>query len=236
MKNSFSFKLKNVLSSFLFALLVIFVYGLALLHFEDVIAILAPDFEDSGRLDALVPILSILTAFVFIQIGLYARRLKLTFKVLKKKDFLIILKYFGIHFAVLILTFSLFNFLGIEADEDRQKIQESLFENQGIWLTILFVAVLVPIFEESLFRGFFFADMRRHLAFWFPFLVSSTFFAALHLNGQAGWQENLYTFTVIFSLSYFMTLTFEKTKNLWVPVIFHSLHNLRAVLVIFLVT
>ena len=243
MNNSLGSKLKNSLLLFLMTLSVFFVYSTIAYILVQILAFVsgsftlsdlkATDFESIGQLSILVFILAMTAAFLFMKVWLHIKGLKLSFKRLTKRDILIILKYFGLHFVVLILTAFLFQLLGIEADNDQQEIQKRFFDNQGIWLTILLTVIIVPIFEESLFRGFFFAGLRRHLKFFSAFLFSSAFFTVLHLNFESTWQENLYIFAVIFGLSYFITLTFEKTNNLWAPAIFHTLHNLRAVLVVF---
>ena len=228
---------------FLMTLSVFFVYSTVAYILVQIVAFVSspsmlpdisePDFESIGQLSILVFILAAAAAFLFMKVWLHIKGLKLSFKRLTKRDILIILKYFGLHFVVLILTTLLFQSLGIEINNDQQEIQKRFFDNQGIWLTILLTVIVAPIFEESLFRGFFFAGLRHYLKFFSAFLLSSAFFAVLHLNFGSTWQENLYVFTVIFGLSYFITLTFEKTNNLWASIIFHTLHNLRVVLFVF---
>jgi len=85
-------------------------------------------------------------------------------------------------------------------------------------LGIFVMAVLVPLVEETFFRGF---VMNRLLSRGplFAVLVSSVLFAVSH---------NLQTIILAFVVGIFFALAALNSRALWVPVIAHSSYNLVA--------
>ena len=165
------------------------------------------------------------------------RRLRLAFRAIKGRDIVALLKNFSIHFGFLLIIgiiVALLSLFGLKDffDFPEQDIDLLLL---GPWLPALLLAVAVPILEEGLFRGFLYARLRGSFKFWPAFLVSGLLFSLLHLRFNLNPGQNIFVVANIFLLTFFITKTFEETQNLWMPIIFHGLHNGRVVLVLFLV-
>jgi membrane protease YdiL (CAAX protease family) len=87
------------------------------------------------------------------------------------------------------------------------------------------LVVLVPIFEEVLFRGWMFGMLRKKLGFWLTAILVSLAFAMLH--GQVNVGVN------VFIMSMMMCFLREKTGTIYAAIILHSLKNLLAFWVVF---
>ncbi|GAC1387213.1 MAG: hypothetical protein NVS1B7_5420 [Candidatus Saccharimonadales bacterium] len=106
----------------------------------------------------------------------------------------------------------------------------------GPALILVFVslAVLPPIVEETLFRGFLFTGLRKKLPLAIATLTTSFIFAIPHLqlgSGQAPlWVAGVDTFT----LSLFLVYLRQKTHSLYASVLLHFLKNSLAFLALFI--
>ncbi len=80
-----------------------------------------------------------------------------------------------------------------------------------------FVALLGPVMEEVLFRGFAFAGLKRRFGVWGGACVSSAAFAALHMN----WA----VFVPVFVLGMILAFLYEHSGSLVPPITLHVLHN-----------
>ncbi len=87
------------------------------------------------------------------------------------------------------------------------------------------LAVLPPIAEELIFRGFVFGALSRQTSFWPAAVLSSLAFAALHLQLNVAID--------IFILSLFLAHLRQKTGSVWAPIVLHSLKNSLAFLLLF---
>ena len=247
---SHSRKWKAMVGPLAITLLVFIFYGGALaslLLFEDFFTELAAN-AGYGQADQvwlalilaanvlLCPLALLLLYFLAGAFG--RRRLRLAFRAIKGRDIVSLLKNFSIHFGLLIvlgIIVALLVFLGLEDFFDFPE-QDIDFLLVGPWLPALLLAVAVPIFEEVLFRGFLYARLRRSFKFWPAFLVSGLLFSLLHLRLELNPAQNIFVVANIFLLTFFITKTFEETQNLWMPIIFHGLHNGRVVLLLLLVS
>lgn len=78
-------------------------------------------------------------------------------------------------------------------------------------------ALVAPLTEEFLFRGYFYGTLRRHLGALPALLLVSALFASIHLN--------LGTLLPLFVLAACLTLAYERTGSLWTPICMHALFN-----------
>ena len=78
-------------------------------------------------------------------------------------------------------------------------------------------AVVAPICEEFLFRGFFYVVFKRYLGAVASALVTSALFAAFHVS--------LTAFPSLFLLALCFTIAYEATGSLFVPITMHALFN-----------
>jgi uncharacterized protein len=96
------------------------------------------------------------------------------------------------------------------------------------------LAVLPPLAEEILFRGFFFGTLRKYANFAFSAIATSIVFGILHLFTSAGggllWIAAVDTFILSMVLCYLR----EKTGNLWASIAVHAMKNSLAFLLLFI--
>ena len=87
---------------------------------------------------------------------------------------------------------------------------------------LAFSAVCVaPVLEEFIFRGFIYGVVRRYTGPFVGLLVNATVFAGIHQNAPS--------FGGLFVLAACLTLAYEWTGSLYVPVTMHALFNLLSV-------
>ena len=125
------------------------------------------------------------------------------------------------------------NALSTAALRGQAELQESVqlfrtFAQQGDGAAMLkmFAAavVLAPICEEFLFRGFFYAVGKRYLGPLASGFASALLFAAIH--------QSLTAFAGLFVLAVCLTVAYERTGSLLVPIGMHALYNFTSLLFI----
>jgi uncharacterized protein len=84
-------------------------------------------------------------------------------------------------------------------------------------LLLLMVAVLAPLFEEILFRGFFLTSLTRYLPMWGAIGLSGLVFAIAHLN-----LSDILPLTV---LGCMLGFVYTRSKNLLASMLLHGLWN-----------
>ena len=93
------------------------------------------------------------------------------------------------------------------------------------FLTNFFVILIIaPIFEEIVFRGLFYKALKNFTPFIHASLISSIVFALIH--------KNILSFTILFTLSLFLTWIYERTNSILYPILAHSLFNLTTIIFI----
>lgn len=92
-------------------------------------------------------------------------------------------------------------------------------------LAFMTLAILVPIAEEVLFRGYLFGKLRKISRLWVSVLITSVTFGSLHLGFGAfsDLQWNVTIDTFVFSVV--MCLMREMTGSIWVGVLMHMFKN-----------
>jgi membrane protease YdiL (CAAX protease family) len=91
---------------------------------------------------------------------------------------------------------------------------------------VLTGALLAPISEEFLFRGFFYGVWKRYIGPVGAAILASLLFAAMHTS--------LSSFPGLFLLAMCLTLVYERTGSLLVPIVFHATFNFTSLVVLFL--
>jgi membrane protease YdiL (CAAX protease family) len=176
-------------------------------------------------------------ANALIQVGLIAALLILAWHCFERR-----LKGFGLDFRTLIrdIPASLVNFiavlplvwLGIYVVDLIGRVMNPEFEmaeNPGLTaitenpqmamrvLMIVFIVVIVPVFEEVLFRGLFQSLARSYLGSpWLAIIAGSILFSLMHL--QLHWLA-------IFILSLGLGYSYERGGSLWRPILIHAFFN-----------
>ena len=102
------------------------------------------------------------------------------------------------------------------------ELKKDIYKN---FLTNFFVILIIaPIFEEIVFRGLFYKALKNFTPFIQASLISSIVFALIH--------KNILSFTILFTLSLFLTWIYERTNSILYPILTHSLFNLTTILFI----
>jgi membrane protease YdiL (CAAX protease family)/uncharacterized RDD family membrane protein YckC len=101
----------------------------------------------------------------------------------------------------------------------------------SVVLTLLAVAVIAPVSEEIIFRGFTFRWLQGRLPLWGAVLVSAAIFSAAH----AGWAEPS-LFLPVFLGGVLLAYVYAKSRSVWPGVIIHMTINIVAVILILAVS
>jgi len=102
---------------------------------------------------------------------------------------------------------------------EKQDLVDS-FANAGLGLKLVIAfsaCILAPIFEEILFRGFFYGTLKRFSERFFAAITVSLLFALVH--------SNLASLVPLFLLAMAFTIAYELTGCLYVPIAMHSIFN-----------
>lgn len=111
---------------------------------------------------------------------------------------------------------------------DQEDIGSELGLDRGIWLAslaVLLICVVAPIAEESFFRGFFFAGLRRRLSRVPAALISGLVFGGVHAPTGP---------TAVIPLAILgagLALLYERTGSIWPGIIAHAINNSLALAV-----
>ncbi|WP_028889089.1 CPBP family intramembrane glutamic endopeptidase [Tenacibaculum ovolyticum] len=89
-------------------------------------------------------------------------------------------------------------------------------ENPLLW-SIIFIAILPPIFEELAFRGFLFNLLNKIVSKKSTIIATSFLFALVHFS--------FISLIWIFPFGLFLGYLRSKYKSLWIPMIIHFIHN-----------
>jgi membrane protease YdiL (CAAX protease family) len=113
----------------------------------------------------------------------------------------------------------------ILGDALKEQSSVSLFTDAGSGprLAILIVAVCVfaPVFEELLFRGYVYRNLRDRWGPGAALVISSALFAAVHTDPM--------NFIPLFAIGACCGYAYERSGSLWVPVLIHGLWNFTTV-------
>lgn len=112
--------------------------------------------------------------------------------------------------------------LGIHGDDDAaaQQIVRFLAENRAAaarWVVAASAIVLAPIQEEFVFRGYLYGVLRRYAGVPAGIVINAGLFAGIHLHAPS--------FAGLFVLATCLTLAYEWTGSLFVPMAMHALFN-----------
>ncbi|WP_439021449.1 lysostaphin resistance A-like protein [Bacillus thuringiensis] len=143
------------------------------------------------------------------------------FKALKEwRTYVYLLLFFVINIA-------LNHILSKYVFQDATKQQASalnldVFEQYQILLLIGF-AILTPIFEELIFRGFLLRFFSERFPFWIAAILSSFFFGIAH-------TYSIGVMVITFFMGLLMAILCKKTKSIIPAMLFHIMNNMLAFL------
>ena len=94
-----------------------------------------------------------------------------------------------------------------------------LVAGPGAPVYALMAIAAAPIAEETIFRGYVYAGLRRAMAGGPAMLLSAAMFASVHLGFSVPALLGLTMLAVALAYAY------ERTRCLWVPIGMHACHN-----------
>ena len=113
--------------------------------------------------------------------------------------------------------------------------QTSLNELLGQFpvFTLLLTVLFAPIVEELVFRGVFYRYFRSKGMLWLPMVLSATAFSLIHLGValSAGHLSELWFFPLYAALGVFLSYAYEKTGNVYGPILLHFSYNALGMLI-----
>lgn len=137
--------------------------------------------------------------------------------------------YFLSYLAIIIVASQ---FTNLDVDQPQQIGFESA-SGSSLILVFLSLAVLPPLAEEIMFRGFLFSSLRAKFRFRYSVVVTSILFGIAHLQFGSGapllWVAAIDTFVLSVVLCYLR----EKTGSLWASITLHMLKNSIAFVALF---
>ncbi len=92
-----------------------------------------------------------------------------------------------------------------------------LITEYGFSVAFFFVVLLVPIYEEVIFRGIILSSVEKHVGFWKANLIQAVLFALVHQNME------VFLFYILFAV--ILGLLAKKTKGLLTGILFHAGNN-----------
>lgn len=106
----------------------------------------------------------------------------------------------------------------------RSDFVEKLLTTKNLPFLLLGVGLLVPIFEELLFRGVLMHKFLESMDFWKANLYTSLLFTAMHM------QYNILLLLFVFSISWLLGWVFAKGGSLGNTILLHAFNNTAAIL------
>jgi uncharacterized protein len=140
-----------------------------------------------------------------------------------------------IYYIIYILTVIVVGALvpSLNIDQEQQIGFENVHGLLQLTMTFISLAVLPPLAEEIMVRGFLYSSLKKALPVGGAVIATSAIFAAAHLpeGGDGGllWIAALDTFVLSLVLIYLR----EKTGSLWASITLHAVKNSVAFLVLF---
>lgn len=129
----------------------------------------------------------------------------------------------GMFIAIVVQTFASIievNFLGSSMESENTQFLMEVVRNYPFFL--LLVGVAGPVMEEFVFRKAIFGLLIDRIGGIGAAVISSLLFAFVHFDGLLLVYSSM---GLVFAWLYF------KTKNIWTPILAHSLMNVAAVLI-----
>ncbi|MFN3195854.1 MAG: type II CAAX prenyl endopeptidase Rce1 family protein [Chlorobiota bacterium] len=94
---------------------------------------------------------------------------------------------------------------------------ESMLSYFGVFPTFLLICILVPIYEEIIFRGVILDSCEKYINYKWANFIQAFLFAMLH--------QSLFLFPMFFLFGIIAGVMTRKTKGLFASIIFHMINN-----------
>ncbi len=131
----------------------------------------------------------------------------------------ILVNYFVLKFLKTFIDISYIPSLNI------REVIKGLIQEKGLFAAILFVSILVPIYEEVIFRGIIFSSIEKHIGFWVANTIQASLFALIH--------DNLSLFLYYFVFGFMLGVLVKRSKGLFTGIVLHAINNSIAVIALY---
>lgn len=143
------------------------------------------------------------------------------------RDYLLAAGGLVVYFALAMVVMNLAKFLPWVDLAQKQEVGIVDPSNGELILVFLLFAVVAPIVEEVIFRGFLFHHIRKSMPFWLTAIIVSVLFGAAHMQWNVGIN--------VFVMSLVMCWAREYSGTIWPGIVMHMLKNAIAVYALFVV-
>lgn len=174
---------------------------------------------------------------LLVYIGFLSSEIRKSIRFKESKEFLFGAVTWLVAFPVVGLlsqlsAIALYYFFGNpEAVQTAARILKSNYENPLIFYSIAFtIACVVPLIEEIVFRGFLQNYFKKFFNRPLAIIFSSIIFALFHFTHEQG-LTNIEFIFVLFILSCFLGLIYERQNSLWAPIGLHMVFNTVSILI-----
>ncbi|HET9174211.1 MAG TPA: type II CAAX endopeptidase family protein [Candidatus Saccharimonadales bacterium] len=140
--------------------------------------------------------------------------------------------YYGLSLAALVAVKKVIP--SFNTNETQQVGFSHVHGSLALTLTFISLAILPPITEEIMVRGFLYGSLKKALPILWSAVITSVLFAGAHLG--EGTNGLLWTAGVsFFILSVVLIYLREKTGSLWASILVHGINNTVAFIGLYLV-
>ena len=112
-----------------------------------------------------------------------------------------------------------------------QHLKSTMESMPLFWTTTFLIIFIVPLAEETLFRGFLQRWLVQKIGRWKGIALASALFALFHFSTVQG-VDNIELLLSLFTLACFLGYIYERQGTLWAPITLHSVFNAVSVLMI----
>lgn len=135
------------------------------------------------------------------------------------------LSYFAVSVGVSIILYAI-KIPGLDLGQPQQIGFQNLTTVFELVAAFVALVVLAPVFEELIFRGYLFGQLRARSGYWLSAILTSVTFAALHNQWNVAID--------VFVLSLFLCYLRERFSSIWPGVLVHALKNSIAYTLLFI--
>ncbi|AUC14885.1 hypothetical protein BTO06_06930 [Tenacibaculum sp. SZ-18] len=96
-------------------------------------------------------------------------------------------------------------------------IYQYTYTGYPLFWSIIFIAIIPPIFEELAFRGYLFNQLSKIISIELTIIATAILFALVHLS--------FISIIWIFPFGLFLGYLRNKYNSLWIPMLIHFVHN-----------
>jgi len=150
-----------------------------------------------------------------------------------KKHFKLGIKYYLIGLLIMVVSNLLINYLFSGAIAANEETVRSLIKHYPVYM-LFSVAIYAPVVEETIFRRSIkdcFIELDKNNFIKYIYTICSGFiFGLMHILGHTTKIIDYLYIIPYMALGSAFAALYHKTDNLWDSIIFHSLHNLVAII------